>query len=98
MTDFIERVPGAVSALTRVFDALWQHEVMRCRPGIVPHSDLQHHRWNGPGSAVHHCVAHRVRDTETYFTGSGGCTVGDVGGDCVERAMRAALAIAASLR
>ena len=26
-------VPGAISAFTRVFDALWQHEMMRCRPG-----------------------------------------------------------------
>ena len=27
------RVPGAISAFTRVFDALWRHEVTRCRPG-----------------------------------------------------------------
>jgi hypothetical protein len=24
--------------------------------------------WNGPGSAVHHFVLHRVRDTERYRT------------------------------
>ena len=46
----VTRVPGAISAFTRVFDALWQHEVMRCRPG-TPVSCARNNR--GPGSAVH---------------------------------------------
>jgi hypothetical protein len=30
-------VSRAISASTRVFDALWQHEVVRCRPGTAVH-------------------------------------------------------------
>jgi hypothetical protein len=40
----------------RLFPGALQHEVMQCRPGIVTVC-------NGPGSAVHHFVLHRVRDT-----------------------------------
>ena len=56
LTFAVSRVQRSVnkSAFTRVFDALW-----RCRTGTLPHAAF----WNGPGSAVHHCVLHRVRDT-----------------------------------
>jgi hypothetical protein len=33
---------------------------MRCRPGIV----TNYERFGGPGSAVHRCALHRVRDTK----------------------------------
>src|SRR5262249_1720346 len=46
----------AISAFTRVFDALW---LIRDR--------YRHRLWNGPGSAVHHFVLHRARDTNRYF-------------------------------
>src|SRR5438874_909917 len=42
------RVPGAA-----------QREAMRCRPGTFTTLRV----WKGPGSAVQHCVPHRIRDT-----------------------------------
>ena len=42
------RIPGAT-----------QHEVVRCRPEIVPTNTFL----GGPGSAMHRYALHRVRDT-----------------------------------
>jgi hypothetical protein len=35
--------------------------MMRCRPGIAAHSEPS----EDPGSAVHHFVLHRVRETQS---------------------------------
>jgi len=59
MTSGCSRVPGATSAVTRVFDALWQRVAVRCRPGTVTGSGV----WNGPGSALQRFTLQRVRDT-----------------------------------
>ncbi len=48
---YAARIPGAP-----------QHEVVRCRPGIAKNSSA----CDGPGSAVHHYVLHRARDTRPY--------------------------------
>ena len=38
---------SAESAFTRVFDALWRSEVVRCRPGIVANASLERSRIRG---------------------------------------------------
>jgi hypothetical protein len=47
-----------------LFPGAAQHEVMRCRTGIVAHSALIS---DDPGSAVHRCALHRVRETRILF-------------------------------
>ncbi len=67
---YVSRAQRSKGAFTRVFDALWRSEVVRCRPGIVTSSEFDTIPDQRCTASLRYAL-HRIRETATgglYYT------------------------------